>query len=230
MPPNIAAAIRRSQEAREELRRRRRRNAAFVGALALAAPLSLAFADFGGASMVEAAVSKAQSLADMLNQRSPGERTAAQLTKTKHKQIALARSRPLVRKPAAPPLAPNPHELANILMPPPALVPAPLGQVAIGPPPGLDTIVAPPPGNSIVIPPGGGGGGTPGGGGGGTPGGGPPATNPTPPAIITSAVPEPATWMTMLFGFGLIGWRIRRGRAQQALAAQSSDLRFAGRR
>ena len=203
---NIAAAIRRSQDARASLRARRRRMAAAAVGLcaAAAAPVSLSLADFGSGGMVEAAVAKAQSLVDLLEQRSPGQRTEAQLTKTKRKQAALAKTRPPVRKPVAPPIAPplTPMEveLASIVLPPPELIPAPVGQVAIVPPPTLGAIVSPPGGGgSIVTPPG---------------GGGPPSTNPTPqphePVIVTPPVPEPATWAMMLLGFGLIGWRIRR--------------------
>jgi hypothetical protein len=205
LPPNIAAAIRRSQDARAALRARRRRVTAVAVALcaAAAAPVSLSLADFGSGGMVEAAVAKAQSLVDLLEQRSPGRRTEAQLTKTKRKQAALAQTRPPVRKPVAPPIAspltPMEVELASIVLPPPELIPAPVGQVAIAPPPTLGAIVSPPGGGSIVTPPGG--------------GGGPPATIPTPqphePVIVTPPVPEPATWAMMLLGFGLIGWRIR---------------------
>lgn len=58
---------------------------------------------------------------------------------------------------------------------------------------------------------GGGGGGAPGG---GTGGGGEPGTPPvTPPSVIPpiiSAVPEPSTWILLLFGFGAIGASLRR--------------------
>jgi hypothetical protein len=215
IPPNIAAAIRRSQDARAALRARRRRMAAVAVVLcaAAAAPVSLSLADFGSGGMVEAAVAKAQSLVDLLEQRSPGQRTEAQLTKTKRKHVALAKTRPPVRKPVAPtiasPLTPMEVQLASIVLPPPELIPAPVGQVAIAPPPTLGASVSPPGGGgSIVTPPGG--------------GGGPPATIPTPqphePVIVTPPVPEPATWAMMLLGFGLIGWQIRRGTAPRRQA------------
>jgi hypothetical protein len=156
--------------------------------------------------MVQAAVAKAQSLVDMLEKRSPGQRTEAQLTKTKHKQLALAKMRPLDRtRPALPPILPSlanmPVELASIVMPPPELIP-PIGQIDIGPPPTL---------GAIVSPPGGGGGGVV-----GPPGPGSPVSNPSEPKepiVVPPAVPEPSTWLTMLFGFGLMGWRIRRGKS-----------------
>jgi hypothetical protein len=31
---------------------------------------------------------------------------------------------------------------------------------------------------------------------------------------FVAAVPEPATWMMMLVGFGAIGWRLRRRKAR----------------
>src|SRR5437588_655277 len=58
-------------------------------------------------------------------------------------------------------------------------------------------------GDHVVDPAGGGGGG---GGAGGR------ITFPTAEPKEALPVPEPGTWATMLFGLGLIGWRIRRGR------------------
>jgi hypothetical protein len=217
IPPNIAAAIRRSREARKALRARRRRTAIVIAALcvAAAAPISLSFADLGAGDMVQAAANRAQSLVDMLNARSPGQRTEAQLTKTQRKQMALAKMHPPVRNhPVAPPSA---HELANILLGPPPAAPVQVAAMPPIAPPTLGAIMGPPPGNSLIV--------TPGGGGGGTPGGSTPASNPTPqprePVIVPPAVPEPATWLMMLLGFGLIGWRLRRTKAtdQQLLIA-----------
>ena len=208
--PNFEAAIRRSRKARAARQSRRRRS------LGLAAIVSVSLAGAGvlsldaltGADVVHAAVAQAQSLADLLNQRSPGERTAAQLTKTKRAR-ALGRTlaRPHVGLTAAPPT-----ELANILMPPLADVPLelapPLPMASLIAPPPLAGLVAPPPGGggAIVSPPGGGGGG-----GVSPPGGGgqilPPNESHLP---VPSAVPEPGTWALMLLGFGLIGWRARR--------------------
>ena len=215
IPANIAAAISRSRKAREARRARRRRTAAILACLGLAAavPVSLTFADLDADDAVQAAVHKAQSLVDMLDGRSPGERTEAQLTKTRRAQRALARARSQPRRhpaPSAPAATPMQVELANIVMPPPALVPA-LGQVELGPPPTLGAIVAPPGGGGIIPP----GSNPPGS---NPPGSNPPGTdtphNPTPDTREpVPAVPEPGTWMTMLLGFGLIGWWIRRGRA-----------------
>ena len=190
--------------------------AAAVAGLCLvtAVPLSLSITDFSTGDVLEAAVSKVQSLADMLGKRSPGERTAAQLTKTKH-------ARALAKRRVGPRQAPPPSEtaLAKILMGPPGPLPveataAPVAAIATSPT--LAMIVAPPGGGTIVTPPGGGGpGGTPP----GSPpivtppGGGTPPGQPTPPIVTPpgqqSPVPEPATWAMMLVGFGVIGWRIR---------------------
>jgi len=231
IPPNIKAAIRRSRAARRALHSRRRRMAAAVAGLCLvtAIPLSLTFTDFSTGDVLEAAVSKAQSLADMLGKRSPGERTAAQLTKTKHARV-LAKGRP----------APKPAEtaLAKILMGPPGPLPVELAAAPLpieSAPPPLATILAPPAGGSVIIPPGGGG--TivpPGGGGPGGPlgGGGPGSPPPNKPPIVTPPgqptppdhpnpppVPEPATWAMMLVGFGLIGWRVRHAPRTKLAAA-----------
>lgn len=210
--PNIRAAIERSRCAREALKRRRRR-AAIVASLSIAAAVPLGLATLGvtGGHLVYAATSGAKSLADLLDQRSPGERTGAQLTKSK-KMRALAKLQPA---PPSSPVPPRPDalELAKLLMPTEPVSTAiemPAAVVAFGPTPTLGTIIGPnpggsgPPGGTLVTPPGGGG--TPPGG-----GGSPPTTPTQPPLVPTSPVPEPGTWATMLLGFGLIGWRIRRG-------------------
>ena len=174
----------------------------------------MTLADFTGSDAVAAVSTGANNLLDMLDQRSPGARTEGQLTKTK-RQHALARMRgpaAHVQAPAAaPPLAPP--ELAAILMDVPQPLPveiaaAPLLQVDLGPPPLLGRVIGSPGGSSIATP------GGPGGGGGGPPGGDTPQTIPTEqphvPVIDTPAVPEPSTWASMLLGFAVIGWRVRR--------------------
>lgn len=68
----------------------------------------------------------------------------------------------------------------------------------------------------------GGGGGTPGGGtpggGGGLPGGGggTPGGGGTSPGVV-GAVPEPATWLTMILGFAIVGGIMRRARRQEVI-------------
>lgn len=37
---------------------------------------------------------------------------------------------------------------------------------------------------------------------------------------VMSAVPEPATWAQLLFGFGVVGWLMRRGRPRSRIAVQ----------
>jgi hypothetical protein len=208
--PDIARAVRRSRSARAELRSRRRRRVALAGvlAVALAGAGTLSLDAMTGGDVVHAAVSRAQSLADLLNGRSPGQRTQAELTKTKR-----ARALPKARAAAKPalPSTPDMAEIAHLLAPPEPVVvnAAPLAPLAFGPPPSLGDIVVPPGGGGP------GGGATPPGGGGGViipnpPGGNPPPTPPPPP------VPEPATWAMMLLGFGLVGWRVRGGKRRAA--------------
>jgi hypothetical protein len=153
-----------------------------------------------GSDLAQAAVSQAKSLADLLNARSPGERTEAQLTKTKHaRPLAKPRMRAAQHRQAP---KEQTVELAKLLISKPLPVglerPLPL------------TLVSPPPSLAMVVTGGGGGGGgvlPPTGGGG-------PVTFPTtqPREVITapSAVPEPGTWATMLLGFGIIAWQVRR--------------------
>src|SRR5258708_26698514 len=205
---NIARAIRRSRSARASMRWRRRRNIAIAVCLsvALSGGGTLAIGGLTGNDMVEAAVTQAKSLAQLLDQRSPGDRTQAQLTKTKRARALAKQALPHSREHllASPPLAPknNLPGLAELLAGPGpvALVDAvrPFPELAISSPPALGMIVGPPPGSGIS-PPGGGGGGVP------------LVTPPQPGEIVpTSPLPEPGTWAMMLLGFALLGWRVRR--------------------
>lgn len=162
-----------------------------------------------GGDAVQAAVAKAESLADLIGQRSPGQRTAALLTKTKHaRALAKTRARPQVG-------APSQTELAKVLLP------SPSPQVALdfAPPVPMASLNIPPPVAEFIVPPSGGSGGglvpSPGGGGGGgvSPPGGTETFPNGPRQPVPSAVPEPGTWALMLLGFGLVGWRARRTRA-----------------
>lgn len=166
-----------------------------------------------GNDLVHAAVNGANSLSDLLNRRSPGERTAAQLTKTKHAK-ALAKQRVAPRgHPVAAPLIGKPDfgEVAGLVVGPPTIdiaPPVPMAAIDIPPLPGL--IIGSGPGGETP-PPGGGGGG----------GGGPvtlPTSEPHSPIPVTP-LPEPGTWATMLLGFGLLGWRVRRGSKQRIKTA-----------
>jgi hypothetical protein len=162
-----------------------------------------------------------------MSRRSPGERIRGELIKTKHKAAA-AHERALPKIQAAPEEAPQ--ELIESLLSPPieelpitAIDLPPFAQlVPPGTPPGVT--VTPPPGVlvppccSIVPPPG-----PP------PPGpppppppgppppppGPPPPPPPGPPPPPPPPVPEPATWMTMILGFGLTGWMMRRRRPAQ---------------
>ena len=88
---NISEAIARSRSMRGALRRRRRR-LVLAACLVTAAgvPLSLSLVGVTGSDVVHAAANGASSLADLFDKRSPGERTAAQLTKTKHAKRAIS--------------------------------------------------------------------------------------------------------------------------------------------
>lgn len=199
--------------------RRRRRTTLIVAGISVAAASGTFFALVGvtGDDIVRAAVAQSKSLADLLDARSPGARSEAQLTKTKH-----ARALPKQRTaPRHTPAAPDLGKVAQLLAAP-AAEPVSAASAAsfVGAPPSLATIVGSLPGAEVIpptgqiIPPGGGGGVIP-------PGGGPPLVSvptPQPRAIVPPpALPEPGTWACMLLGFGLIGWRIRRRSSAGAL-------------
>ena len=152
------------------------------------------------AAVVASVSDQARDLADLLGQRSPGTRTQAELTK--HARIAAktrTQPKPMPHQPAAD--APKTGELVDLLSPPPL---APVALVAEGlappltPPPSLNAIIGSTPVITSSTPP--------------TGGGGPvhfPTSEPR-DVVPPSAVPEPGTWAMMLFGFGVIGWRMRR--------------------
>jgi hypothetical protein len=220
--PNIARAIRRSRAIRaaRKSRMRKRIIAATSSALLLGGGLAFTLSGLTAADAVYASVQKAKSLAELLSQRSPGERTEAQLTKNKRAR-ALARHRLPAPKLGTPPSA---MDLAKILLPPVTEVPVTVSNflpLMQAPPVTLAQIVGTPGGGGVIVSPPGSGGGTPPGG--TTPGGGNPPmiTPPTSPELIP-AVPEPGTWAMMLMGFGFIGWRIRREKpASQPLIARA---------
>jgi hypothetical protein len=161
-------------------------------------------------------LSAPKSLMALLDARSPGEREKGALTSTKPRKLAATTAKPSQRalgKIVQPSAAP-PAEFVKALTPPETVAAAP----AIAPPPTLAEVIpavgvpgsASPPGVALIGSPGGGGPGAP-----GAPGvPGAPGTPETPQIpVIPSAVPEPATWLMMLLGFGVIGSSMRRRRS-----------------
>src|SRR5207245_9326295 len=122
--PDISRAIRRSRRTRAALVARRRRSAAVAALLAvsLAGAGTWSIGALTGADMVQAAVTQAQSLGELLGQRSPGARTDAVLTKTRHaKPLArqhLAAGPPAKKQPAVAPKV-NMTDVAHLLQAPP---------------------------------------------------------------------------------------------------------------
>jgi hypothetical protein len=218
--PNIPEAIRRSRRARAALRSRRRRFIALAAGacLVVVTPLSFSIGGFSGDDVVNAAVSQAQSLAALLDQRSPGERTQGVLTKSKRAAHALAKeSQPAIAahlhgQPAiVPPVHVDAPDLAELVGQPVAVELLPTAAL-VSAPPSLGTIIGSAPGASVV---------PPGGGTNGPPEGSGPVSFPTPQPRETidspSAVPEPGTWALMLLGFGLTGWRLRRAKITDSM-------------
>ena len=207
---------------------RRRRQMLLSGAIAItaviAAPLSVA--SYLGVETTLPGVASAKSFLAMIAERSPGDRTKAELKTTKHRPVAAPKQRALGKiTPPAPP-----KEFVEAIAPPPpkitegvALAAAP---TTLGP-----LLIAPSTPGGIVIPPSAP---TPGGTGGTSPPGvgeptspgveePTPTTQPPPPGgdeppPMPPVVPEPGTWATMLLGFGLTGLIIRRRRRKTALA------------
>jgi len=180
-------------------------------AVLIAAPLAITA--YMGVDPGFPGIDAAKSFMALLKDRSPGDRTATELTKTKKKAAPEQRALGKITKPETPP------EFEEALAPPAPVIETPPFPVALA---GLGPLVEIPP-----PPPGGGGfitttetGGGGGGGGGGTEN--PPPENPPPECTSCEptptdnppppVVPEPATWATMLLGFGLTGWLMRRRR------------------
>jgi hypothetical protein len=205
--PDIARAIRRATQARLAMRKRRRRALAAVIGLPLSAVIGFGMwtASASGVDVAQVAARHAADLVDLLNQRSPGARTAAQLTKTKRLTEALntkgppAPSRSILAKP--PSLADLLAAPVDISLPQISESFAPLeqsplpaisialsgGDAGSSPlfPPGTESTASVPPGESKI------------------------------PIVDTPAVPEPQSWALMLLGFALVGWKVR-GRVTSA--------------
>lgn len=209
---NASGRARRAKRATAQRRRTILMSAAAL-ALVVGAPLGIV-ARMGMLDPGLPGLDSAKSFLALMTERSPGERTKAELTKTKSKKLAMAapkmRALPKVATPELPKefvaaIAPS---LPNI-----AEVPATAPMTSIGPL--LMTPGIPGAGGGIVVPPQ-----APPGGGGGPPGPESPPVTPTPtenpPVTPTPTgvppVPEPGTWATMLLGFGLTGWMMRRRR------------------
>ena len=165
--------------------------------LAAMASAPLAVTSLGEHGIALPGLSSAQRLMAMLDARSPGERTKGELTQTKVRLAEVPRERALGK--VFPPKPSPVEQLAQVVVPVP---PAPTPLVPAAPPATVDVIA---PANllaslplatgSAII------------------GGAvlPPPTVFTPPQPgVTSPVPEPGTWLTMLLGFGIIGSAMRR--------------------
>jgi len=217
----LSASSRARREQRQAARQRRRLMGGGAAlAVLIAAPLAITA--YMGVDPGFPGIDAAKSFMALLEDRSPGDRTAAELTKTKKKAAPEQRALGKVSKPETPP------EFEEALAPPAPAVetpPFPVALAGLGP---LVEIPAPPPGGGgfVTTSTGGGGGG---GGGGGTenpPTENPPTENPptNPPGEPTPTdnppvVPEPATWASMLLGFGITGWVMRRRRRRDTAAS-----------
>lgn len=191
----------RNTNARAGSFRKRKLRLLGAGLLTFSLTGALAVATFGGNDLANATIARVKSVLELINQRSPGHRTEAHLTKIKHRRLATRiheRALPKIRTELPfPPIDYSPA-LVDILATPPPSVQFALGEVPVppitqtfppgGPPSGPPTFIVPQVNTPPIVPP------------------------------VTPAVPEPSTWMTMLVGFALVGWRIRRTAARTLLA------------
>lgn len=206
MPSAEKYIPRNKRDGRAYRARARRRRIVLASAAILSIALGTAFsvASFTGVDLANAAVQRARSFSDLLNARSPGERTEGQLSNTKHRHAVLA-DRDAEPADIKQPLK-NFAEALLPTAPPEVIIDAPPQvpefALQLPPPPVFFT----PPGGGVVTPPGGG---TPPPGG---PGGPPnqPPENPPPPPNPPPALPEPGTWLMMILGFGMVGLALRR--------------------
>jgi hypothetical protein len=196
-----------SRARRETLAAAKRRNTARAvsGAVAIVLATPLSIAAYMGVETSLPGFETAKSFLAMMADRSPGDRTKGELTKTKKAAAPAPQQRALgtITKPEPP------KEFIEAIAPqaPTLQEPAQFAPTISG----LGPLLAPPPpggGGGILFPP------SPPGGGGGGPNPPPPPEEPPPPPPPPPppAVPEPGTWATMLLGFGLTGWVMRRRR------------------
>ena len=182
------------------------------------APLAINSLQTNGLSL--ASLDPAKKLRDLLDARSPGERSKGELAQIKiKKKLATAGRRIQPGTPAETPL----EKLAQAVVPKepdaPTLVPPASATVPLIPPAAAASFVpasfGPLGGGPVVIA-----GSVLGGGGSGGGGGSPPPTV-TPPTVtppVVSPVPEPSSWLMMLMGFGIIGAAARQRRSASRLA------------
>src|SRR5215207_10810271 len=214
---NASGRARRAQRVAARRRRQMFLSAAIAFTAVVAAPLSVA--SYLGVESKIPGIEAAKSFMAMISERSPGDRTKAELTRTKHRAAAAPKQRALGKITPPPP----PKEFVEAIAPPPPKitegVPLAAAPTTLGP-----LLIAPSTPGGIVIPPSAP---TPGGSGGPTPPGveEPTPTEPPPPPPgddepppTPPVVPEPGTWATMLLGFGLTGLVMRRRRRNTALA------------
>jgi PEP-CTERM motif len=196
----------RARREKLESAKHRRKILAVGGAVAivLAAPLSIAA--FMGVDASIPGIEAAKSFMAMMAERSPGNRTKAELTKIKQAAAPAPTQRALgkITKPEPP------KEFVEAIAPPLPVIEE-LPPVALKEDIGPLLLTPQPPGGAIITPPQA----PPPGGGGPNP---PPPPGEEPPPPPPPAVPEPGTWATMLLGFGLTGWAMRRRRRQTAAA------------
>ena len=204
--PDIARAVRRANAARLVMRKRRRRFLAITLGLPLGAATGFFtwVASANGVDVVQAATRHAQDLAQLLDQRSPGDRTVAQLTKTRRVDEmlpngyrSLTPDRPATANTSTLQFAsilsgsavPPEIAVAFAQLPPLAGSSDAIPGAGENPdsslfPPGMESTASVPPGETRQ------------------------------PLIDIPAVPEPQSWALMLLGFALVGWRVRRRRNQ----------------
>jgi hypothetical protein len=154
----------------------------------------------------------------IFSSRSPGARAPGALTQSKPHMKPWEPTERVLSPVLDRPGAAGPADAGGL----PEQVASAVGPAAVGGTPGAGGTPVPlpipglPGSSGGLIPPGGGssgggsGGGSSGGGSsGGSSGGNPP---PPPPPPVVSPVPEPATWVMMIVGVGMIGWQLRRRR------------------